>query len=132
MGRLLFFLVAPSLLVSAGHQKRKPPKEPEILVVEMAARRSSDGRVEIDGRIRSQAARPLERLTLYFKMRAPSDEVVTTQKGQLDATVLEPGEDSEFHWQMRDHVRAVKVNIEITDRNGDEILVDKPGPYPIE
>jgi hypothetical protein len=124
----VFALLAPG----AGKRKPKDPSLLKIEVIEVACRRTPDGRVEMDGRIRNSGQRDIENLIVIFHFRAPSDEVITTQRGKIDALVLEPGEEAEFHWQMRDHARAVKFHVDAVDRAGTELTVEHPGPYPIE
>ncbi len=116
-----------------GQRKRqKKDRPPELEVVEFAARRTSDGRLEIDGRVRNIGTRPQEKVVLHFYAISPDGKVVTTQNGTLPEPVLAPGEESAFQWQARDHVRAVNINIGAENRAGDELAILKPGPYPIE
>jgi hypothetical protein len=133
MIRVVCLALAAAALVPAASKKK--PKSTALLkmeVVEATARRTPDGRVEMDGRILNSGQRTIEQLVLIFRLTAPSNEVITTQRGKLDTAVLEPGEEAEFHWQMRDHARAVKFQVEATDRYANQLTVEKPGPYPIE
>ncbi len=121
------------LLPAAPAQKRKgADRPPNLEVVEFSVRRTSAGVLEIDGRVRNCCDRRLERVKLIFYIISPDGKVVTTQKGALDDEALEPGDGSSFMWQTRDHVRAVYLRIGATDRMGNELVLTKPGPYPIE
>jgi len=123
-------LALASLWCDAG-QKRKPPKPPEVRVIEVIARRT-EGLITIDGRVGNCGAKPIRRLTLLFHLRAPGGQVVTTQRGLTAEEVLAPGEESEFHWQMRDHARAVELMVGAVDASDNDLVVDRPGPYPVE
>jgi hypothetical protein len=127
---LVALLVLASLLCAAN-QKRKSPKPPEVEVIEATARRAQRI-VTLDGRVRNSGERPVQGLTLLFSMMAPGGQVITTQKGTIEEEVLEPGEEAEFHWQMKDPVRAVDFKIDAVDGNDRDLVVRKPGPYPIE
>lgn len=126
----LLFLSAG--IAAAQKKKRKKADDPpELEVLTFAARRRS-GVLEFDGRVRNCGERPLEKLVLIFYVVSPDGKVVTTQKGQVDSQFLEPGEEYGFEWQARDHARAVTVTIGATNRGGDELVLVKPGPYPID
>jgi hypothetical protein len=124
-------VMALASLLCVASQKRKSPKPPEVEVIEITARRS-ERLVTVDGRVRNSGERPVQGLTLLFSMMAPGGQVITTQKGTIEEEVLEPGEEAEFHWKMRDPVRAVDFKIDAVDGVGRELLVRKAGPYPIE
>ncbi len=129
---LLAFALVPLLLLAAGAQKRKPPKPPHLEVLEFLVRRTTDRTVEIDGRIRNCGDKPLQKITMRFRVLAPNDVTLTTQRGALDPEILDPGEEAEFHWQMREPARAVSVLIEAVDTRDSELIIAKAGPYAIE
>jgi len=131
MKRAFLLLVALASLLCLLAQKRKSPKPPEVQVVEVMARRS-EGVVTIDGRVRNCGLKPIRGLTLLFSMKAPGGQTVTTKKGAIEEELLEPNQESEFHWAMKDPVRAVEFQIEAVDSSTRELMVDKPGPYPVE
>lgn len=125
-------LLALATLCFAGPQKRKsPPPPPAVHIVELAAHRS-DGLVTIDGRLRSLAARPLEGLELVLEFETTDGKVITRQRGAIEPDPLPPGEEAEFRWQMRDHVRAVSFRIHAVERAGREVIVRNAGPHYIE
>lgn len=131
MKRAFLLLLALASLWCALAQKRKSPRPPDVQIVEVTARRSQ-GLVTIDGRVRNCGLKPIQGLTLLFNMKAPGGQTVTTKKGAIEEEWLEPSQESEFHWAMKDPVRAVEFQIEAVDRSARELLVDKPGPYPVE
>ena len=123
--------LALATLLCAAQQKRKPSRPGEVEVVQVSAQRAQ-GLLAIDGLVRNCGERSIQGLTLVFHLMAPGREVVTSQKGAIEEQVLEPGAEAEFHWQLRDPVRAVSVQIQATDGSGQELPVRKPGPYPVE
>ncbi len=130
MTRRNLLLVAATAL--AGDKKKKQDKPPDLEIVDFAIRRTTEGTLELDGRVRNIGPKPIEKLVLVFRITSPDGKTVTTQKGTAPDPVLEPGQEFRFEWQTRDHVRAVSVEIGAVNRSGDELLVVKPGPYPIE
>lgn len=130
LGTILIFLALGSLLCAAD--KKRKSKGPEVEIVSLSVRRSTEGTVGIEGRVRNAGERPLTSLNLLFSLIAPGKEVMTTQRGVIDEELLEPGQDCEFHWMVRDHVRAVQLSVAAEEGNGHELNVKKPGPYAIE
>jgi hypothetical protein len=120
------------LLVMAGGQERRPPKPAHLEVLEFLARRTTERTVEIDGRVRNCGNKPLQKITMRFRILAPGNVTLTTQHGALEPEILEPGEETEFHWQMREPARAVSVLVEATDTRDSELIIAKAGPYAIE
>jgi hypothetical protein len=92
----------------------------------------TEGRVALDGRVKNTGERPITGALLIFHFLAPGRQVITTKQGPLDAELLEPGEEAEFHVHIVDPVRAVRVRIEAQDGSGRDLRVDKGGPFPIE
>lgn len=131
MNRLLSALV-PLLVMAAGGAQHKAAKPPQLEVVELVAKRTTEGTVEIDGRIRNCGEKSLQNLVLRFKVLAPGQEVLTTQNGTVSPEVLDPGEEAEFHWRMREPARAVTVLVAAVSRGENDLTVAKPGPYTIE
>ena len=131
MKRLAIFGLLTCWFLSAGDRKPKTPS-PHVEVVEFAVKRTTEGTVEIDGRVRNASEKRLRNLVMIFKALAPGDEVVTTQRGTIVPEILEPEEEAEFHWRMRDPARAVALRVEAQARDERVLVVDKPGPYTIE
>lgn len=130
--RAALWLAALATLCFAEPQKRKsPPPPPAVQILQLAAHRS-EGLVTIDGRLRSLAARPLEGLELVLEFETTDGKVITRQRGAIEPDPLPPGEEAEFRWQMRDHVRAVSFRIHAVERAGREVIVRNAGPHYIE
>lgn len=129
--RAILWLPALATFCSAQPQKRKSPPPPAVQIIELAAHRSQ-GLVTIDGRLRSLAARPLEGLELVLEFETTDGKVITRQRGAIEPDPLPPGEDAEFRWQMRDHVRAVSFRILAAERAGREVIVRNAGPHYID
>jgi len=131
MNRLFALTLLPLLAMAGGFGKQKTPKPPSLEVREFTAKRTTEKTVEIDGSIRNCGDKTLRKVVLHFKILDPDGEVLTTQRGALEGDALDPGEESEFHWRMRDHARGVAVLVEASSR-GIEAPVASPGPYTIE
>ncbi|MGB9606048.1 MAG: hypothetical protein ACP5U2_05420 [Bryobacteraceae bacterium] len=130
--RAALALLALATLCFALPQKRKSPPPPTaIVIVELAAHRT-EGLVTIDGKLRNLAARPLEGLELVFEFETTDGSVVTRQRGTIESDPLHPGEEAEFRWQMRDHVRAVSFRIQAVERGGRVVMVKNSGPHYID
>lgn len=133
LSRWLVLFVAVSMAFTAWSKPKEPkkPKTPELDVVEIRASRTSEYVVEVDGKVRNCGERTLSDVVLGFEMLAPGGEVVTKQSGSLEDAELKPGEESEFHWRMRDPARAVSFRVIAKDRKY-ELVVAHEGPHPIE
>jgi len=101
-------------------------------ISDFAVRRTPQGIIEIDGRVRNTGERAVERGKLVFFLLSPEGNVVSTQKGAIDPEILEPGDGSQFYWQTRDAARAISVRVGAVDRKGNPIAILNEGPYPIE
>ncbi len=129
---LLAFALVPLLVPAAAGQRRKPPKPPSLEILDITVRRTTERTVEIEGRIRNTGGKPLQKITIRFRVLAPDDATLTTQRGKLEPEILDPGEETEFHWQMREPARSVAVLVEASDIRDAELVVSKPGPYAID
>jgi hypothetical protein len=123
--------VALAPLWCGAAQKRKAPRPPDLRIIEVASRRS-EGIITVDGRVENCGAKPIPKLTLALHFRSTDGQVITTQRGVVEQGELAPGEESEFHWKLRDHARAVAFTVEAVDGSDRDLLVEKPGPYPVE
>ena len=103
----------------------------EVSVLSATAYRQ-EGIIRLDGRVRNSGEMPVHQLILAFDFMAAGRQVITTQKGPVEAEVLEPGEETEFHLKLRDPVRAVEFRMNAEDGSGRDLKVLKGGPFPIE
>ncbi|MGH9661448.1 MAG: hypothetical protein ACRD96_23075 [Bryobacteraceae bacterium] len=132
MRRFCALLLALALDASlAQDRKKRAPKPPDLEVVEASAHRGQ-GTIALDGRVRNSGVRPISGLVLIFDFMATGRAVITTQKARADDEYLEPGAESVFRVELKDHVRAVSFQIQAADKDGRELTVAKTGPFPIE
>jgi hypothetical protein len=130
-------LCSLSPLAIAGGRKDKPkggkPRGGKVALLELAVHRAGDeNRIEIDGRLRNDGDRPLDGLTLMLHFLGADNDQVSQLRGKIDNEALDAGEESEFHWQLSNNPRAVEVQVTAANKQGFEVDLDKPGPYPIE
>jgi hypothetical protein len=128
--RRLFLILAPLLMALALGAQRKQSKRPQVEVLQLAAARHTDGTMSIDGRIKYTGEKPVGDLVLVFHLLAPGNEIVSSEHGALDEE-LEPGDETEFHWETRDNPRAVRLKVGAQYLSGTEVEVVKAGPYTI-
>lgn len=117
-------------LVCAAEKKAKPVKSPDVRVVEIRCQRTED-RVTVDGRVRIGGNKPLERFTLFFDFLDTGAQVITTRRNDYPEETLSPGQDVDFNLYLPDPVRAVHVVVRAEQKDGRELHVANPGPYPI-
>ncbi len=122
-------LLAP--FCAAMQKKGKPGKAPEVHILEINCRRSS-GDVVVDGRLKVGQERPLKKLQLLIDFLGADHQLLQTKRGEVDDTVLQKGEEAEFHMRVTDPIRAVEYSIRAEEGDGRELRVDKTGRYPIE
>jgi hypothetical protein len=95
-------------------------------------RLNTDPLLVIDGRIVNSGPQPIRKLVLIFEVTGMDGQVVSRQRGKVDQDPLDIGEESEFHWQMSDEVRAVEVGLRAVAHDEQPVKVEEPGPYAIE
>jgi len=119
---------------AAGKKKKIGKLEPGTAeIVEISIRRLAGERlIAIEGRVRNVGEKPIKGLTLVFSIVGPNGQEVSSQRGKVDDGVLDPGEESEFHWQMNDHARAVEVLVKASGGDDFDVPVRNAGPYAIE
>lgn len=116
----------------AAGQQGKPGRQPQLEVIAFTAYRTPNRTVEFEGRVRNCGDKPLRKVTMRLRVLGPDNVIVTTQRGVLEPEVLEPDDETEFHWQMREPARAIAVMVEAVDTRDVELVVAKAGPYAIE
>ena len=129
-------LIAMLVVSSASGQKKgrgkaSGPRPPEVAVVSLKIEREP-GVVAVEGVVRNNSTRTLRGLTLYFSFLDPGSQTLTRKNIVVSSKNMEPGDEEAFLGQTVDPVRAVWVRVEAADKAGEELLVDKPGPYTIE
>jgi hypothetical protein len=132
MRYLVAFALLPMLALGAGGKKSKDSQAHRLEVLEFAVKRTVDGTIEIDGRIRNCGEKAIRQLVLRFKILSADDDILATQLGAIRPDPLEAGDEAEFHWQMRDPPSAASLRIEAVDHNENVLGIDKPGPYTID
>jgi|GEM_PF-1344363 len=104
-----------------------------VRMVELSVRRSSDeGVITVEGRARNIGGHSIPGLVLIFDVISSDGDVASRRRGKIDQTVFEPGEETEFTWQMDDQARGVEVKVSALTGGGMEVQVEQPGPYTIE
>ena len=131
MKRLVVAYAVLAILLCAADGKRKPPKLPDVQVLEAKARRS-EGQVLVDGRVRNSGSKPLNGLTLFFDFMSTDDVVVTTKRHAIDEDVLSPAKESEFRLFLADPGRAVSFLMRAETNAGKELRISNAGPFPVE
>jgi hypothetical protein len=125
--------LVPALAFAAGGKKPEKRKSGKVGLLELTVHRLTDEkRIEVDGRLRNVGDKPLDGLMLVLHFLGPDADPVTQLRGKIDSEVLDAGEETEFHWQLGDHPRAVEVQVTGADGQGFEVAVDRPGPYAVE
>jgi hypothetical protein len=127
-------LLALSVLaiLAFGQKKGNDPKPPEVEVLEATAHRQ-EGTVTVDARVRNCGDKPIKALTLLIDFVAPDHkQVITTKRGVIEAAMLDPGEEAEFHAQIEDPSRATEFRINFENGNSKYLRAIKTGPFPID
>ncbi len=131
MARLAIISLLLASLLYPAQRKRNQPKPPELEVAEVTARRG-EGTVSVDGRVRNCGEKKLRGLKLLFDFMDSDRQTITTKNWKIEDVILEPGDETEFHAQLTDPVRAVFFRVNAEDGGGRELRVDKGGPFPVE
>lgn len=127
--RNLIAVLATTPAVRAQNKATRPKYEVQLLRVSAHV---EDSRINIDGRVRNSAAKPIENLRVIFEILDPSGQVLTKQQGPIEESLLDVGEEGSFHVQLAWHARTHAFRIGFEDGSGRELRADKPGPFPID
>jgi hypothetical protein len=133
--RRLVLLAIPALVFAAGKPKKDRDFEGgTIKIVEIAVHRSEGAErlLTIDGRLVNSGPDAIRALVLIFDVMGVDDKVVNRQRGKVEEDPLAPGQESEFHWQMRDQSDAVEIRVRAIAHDERAVKVEQAGPYPIE
>lgn len=124
------FLTVP--LSALGQKKAKDSKPPEVELVEAAAHRQ-EGIVSIDAQVKNCGQKPIKTLQIIIDFIGPDHkQVITTKRGSIEAEVLEPGEEADFHARIEDPSRATEFRISFEDSSAKYLRAVKTGPFPID
>ena len=119
------------LPLAQGQRKSAQQKGPDVELLEAYAQ-AEDKRINIDGRVKNVAERPIRKLTVIFELLDPSNNVLTKQQGPIEEAVLEPGQEGSFHTQLAWHARTHAFRVSFEDGSGRELRAEKTGPFPVE
>ena len=112
-------------------KKRKPPKPPDVLILQIAARRDN-GIISIDGRLRNPSEKPIQGMILLIDFFSSDKVLLTTKKGPVESELVESNGESDFRLEVSDQGRAITIRVNAEDANGRDLRVEKGGPYVIE
>ncbi|HEU0121718.1 MAG TPA: hypothetical protein VFQ91_14410 [Bryobacteraceae bacterium] len=124
------FLLIATLLYPQG-KKSKKPKGSEAVLEKIEVRRDGDV-VLLDGAVRNSGMRQIPGIVLHFEFYAPNNESLTVLNGPVEAELLDPGDETEFHLQVRYPTRAVELRVEAFDKEKRDLSLEKNGPYRID
>lgn len=115
-----------------GQKKGKEAKLPEIEILLASAHRQ-EGIVSIDAQVKNCGEKPIKGLEIIVDFIGPDHkQVITTKRGRIDAEVLDPGEEADFHAQIEDPSRATEFQISFEDGGAKYLRTLKTGPFPID
>ena len=115
-----------------GQKKGKDGKPPEVELLEATAHRQ-EGIVSVDARVKNCGPKPIRTLQVILDFIAPDHkQVITTKRGGIDAEVLAPDEEAEFHAQLEDPSRATEFQIRFEDGGTKYLRAENTGPFPID
>lgn len=124
-------ILALASLWFSQERKGKPPRPPDVRVIEIKALREP-AHITVDGRLTIGPEKPLRGLVVFFEFLAPGGAMISRQQTQVSDEELAPDQETSFHVQTVHVPRAVQVRLEAQDGRGQPIRLDKPGPYTIE
>jgi hypothetical protein len=127
--KVLLVALAALALCASPADKKKKSSDVEILLVK-AVHDGTD--VTVDGRLRATADKPLLDVVLEFVFLASGKQVVTTRTTAIDEPSLENGDEAAFHAATSFPRNAIQVLVRASAGGGRELIVDNPGPFPIE
>lgn len=127
---LLAFITLASLFLCVAQDQRKQ-KGACLNVVEFKAARKEDS-ILLDGKFRNDGETAIQYAVLVLYFVGPDKQVVATRKTDLDATDIQPGEETEISLETPFPARAVAVRIDCQTRLERWIELTRHGPFPIE
>ncbi|MCX6593716.1 MAG: hypothetical protein NTZ56_19545 [Acidobacteria bacterium] len=133
LSRLVFLrsLAGGGLGLSLFAQKQKPPKPPDLEVVEIHAVRTDEG-IMIDGIVKNTSGRAWVQVQLLIDFIGSGRKPLATRRGPIESTDLASGEESEFRLRVPDIGKAIDVVVNAEDVDKRELNVRNAGPFRIE
>lgn len=130
MFRLFFPLVLCLAVIPRASGGDRKLKAPEVQVIEMSARREDD-LITIEGRVKNSGAHPLHALIVIFRIEDGHGTTLSTQRLPVDEPILDPGDESELHAQMKDSPYAARFMVLSETGDGKELHVGNAGPFSV-
>ena len=133
LSRPVFLRVLAAAFLCGGvfAQKQKPPKPPDLEILELHAVRTDEG-IVIDGRLRNTSARAWIQVQLLIDFVGTGRKPLATRRGPIESTELAPGDESEFRLRVPDNGKAIDVVINAEDIDKRDLSVRNAGPFRIE
>ncbi|MEZ5398636.1 MAG: FxLYD domain-containing protein [Bryobacteraceae bacterium] len=135
MGRFLAIVLVAAAAALSGMAQKKPKQgskqTPTLAITAFEIRREGDI-VAIEGAVKNVSGKPVKGVVLFFEFLEFNGRMISRMKTEVSEETLEDGEEAEFLTQTPDQVRAVHVRIDGEDKAARYLILDKPGPYPIE
>jgi hypothetical protein len=120
-----------ALFLTTWAAAQKPKKPSDVTVLEAKARRA-EGKILVDGRVKTSGVKPIRGLVIYFDLMSAENSVIATEKIVVEEDPLKSGEERTYHAETSDAVRAVRYRIRSGDVAERELRTENPGPFPIE
>ncbi|HUS06822.1 MAG TPA: FxLYD domain-containing protein [Bryobacteraceae bacterium] len=125
-----YFVLWLACSVAAPAQK-KQPKPPEVELLQAAAHRDA-GNINIDGKVKNTGDKPIKNLAVLYDFLDSDNHVLTSVKGEVEESVVAPGEEVEFHAQVKEPPRATSFQVNFEDGGGKYLRPAKIEVLPIE
>ena len=122
-------IVIAALGSAAFAQKKPAPPEVELLEATAGV---EEQRVNIDGRVRNTAQKPIRKLVVVYEILDPANNVLTRQQGPIEEPVLDLSDEARFAAQLAWHARSHAFRLFFEDGSGRELRAENTGPFPIE
>jgi hypothetical protein len=129
---LILALLLSATLAGADKKKDKPSRPPELTVLKLHAARNDNRRVDLDVTVQNTSPKALRKLRITFEFRDTEDKIIAARNMEADDPDFPAGEEMTLALETPDQVRAVAITVSALDRDGRELYIGNPGPYPIE
>ena len=126
-----FVLALACLSLGAAGAYQRKQKPPDVEVLETRARRN-EGKIQLDGRVRTTGEKPIHGLIVIFDLISAENNVVGSERAVLDEDFVVPGQERSYHSETSEHARAVRYRIRAFALGDRELRAANTGPFPIE